>query len=99
MMNDNEKLDTITEVVNQINSLITNKNFKTYPKMEILTLIQDENEYMVPIGTSITFSKNDDKLHFNSEVGHVNYLKELKEEDIIPLEEKLKSISKYINYY
>jgi hypothetical protein len=99
MMNDDEKLDTITEVVNQINSLITNENFKTYPKMEILASIQDENEYMVPIGKSLTFNKNDNKLHFDSGDGDVNYLEALKEEDITSLEEKLKSISKYINYY
>ncbi|PGM49131.1 hypothetical protein CN946_22325 [Bacillus sp. AFS053548] len=94
-MNDDEKLDMITEVVNQINSLVTNEDFKTYPKMEILELIEDENEYMVPIGKSITFNKNDNKLHFDSEDGDVNYLEELKKADIIPLEEKLKSISKY----
>ncbi|SFD52135.1 hypothetical protein [Bacillus sp. UNCCL81] len=99
MMNSDEKLEIITEVVNQINSFITNDNFSTYPKMEILELIQNENEYRVPIGKSITFNKNDNKLHFDSEDGDVNYLEELKAEDITSLEEKLKSISNYINYY
>jgi hypothetical protein len=82
-----------------MNSLITNEDFKTYPKTEILELIQDENEYMVSIGKSIRFNKNDNKLHFDSGDGDVNYLESLKEEDITSLEEKLKSISKYINYY
>ncbi|MGG0177045.1 hypothetical protein [Gottfriedia acidiceleris] len=99
MMNSDEKLEIITEVVNQIKSFVTNDNFSTYPKMEILELIQNENEYRVPIGTSITFNKNDNNLHFDSEDGEVNYLEELKAEDITSLEEKLKSISTYINYY
>ncbi|WP_139116351.1 hypothetical protein [Gottfriedia luciferensis] len=99
MMHDDEKLEIITVVVNQMNSLITNEDFKTYPKTEILELIQNENEYRVPIGKSITFNKNDNKLHFDSEDGDVNYLEELKAEDITSLEEKLKSISNYINYY
>ncbi|ODG92386.1 hypothetical protein BED47_19435 [Gottfriedia luciferensis] len=98
-MHDDEKLEIITVVVNQMNSLITNEDFKTYPKTEILELIQNENEYRVPIGKSITFNKNDNKLHFDSEDGDVNYLEELKAEDITSLEEKLKSISNYINYY
>ncbi|WP_142350432.1 hypothetical protein, partial [Bacillus sp. AFS029533] len=95
MMHDDEKLEIITVVVNQMNSLITNEDFKTYPKTEILELIQNENEYRVPIGKSITFNKNDNKLHFDSEDGDVNYLEELKAEDITSLEEKLKSISNY----
>ncbi|PGZ84970.1 hypothetical protein COE53_23455, partial [Bacillus sp. AFS029533] len=94
-MHDDEKLEIITVVVNQMNSLITNEDFKTYPKTEILELIQNENEYRVPIGKSITFNKNDNKLHFDSEDGDVNYLEELKAEDITSLEEKLKSISNY----